>query len=151
MNHFNKKAKGDFDQKIIDIRRVARVVAGGRRFGFRVTVVAGNRKGEVGVGVGKAADTATAIEKAFRKARKNAVIVKLTKDFSIPHKTEAKFSTARIILKPASKGRGMVAGSSARTVLEMTGIKNITSKILSRSKNKINNARATICALAKLN
>lgn len=150
MNHFNKKAKSDFDQKMIDIRRVARVMAGGRRFGFRVTVVAGNRKGEVGIGIGKAADTATAIEKAFRKARKDAVIIKLTKDFSIPHKTEAKFSTARIILKPASKGRGMVAGSSVRTVLEMAGIKNITSKILSRSKNKINNAKAAIEALKNL-
>ncbi len=150
MNHFNRKAKSDFDQKIIDIRRVARVVAGGRRFSFRVTIVAGNRKGEVGVGIGKAADTAAAIEKAFRQAKKGIIKVKLTNDFSIPHETEAKFATARIILKPASDGRGLIAGSSVRTVLDLAGVKNINAKIISRSKNKVNNARAAICALQKL-
>lgn len=150
MNHFNRKAKSDFDQKIIDIRRVARVVAGGRRFSFRVTIVAGNRKGEVGVGIGKASDTAAAIEKAFRHAKKGIIKVKLTKDFSIPHETEAKFAAAKIILKPALEGRGLIAGSSVRTVLDLAGVKNINAKIISRSKNKVNNARAAICALQKL-
>jgi len=135
---------------MIDIRRVARVVAGGRRFNFRVAVVAGNRKGNVGIGIGKAGDTATAIEKAFHYAKKKAIKIKLTKDFSIPHEVEAKFASSRIILKPAPKGQGLIAGSSIRTVAELAGIKNITSKILSRTKNKINNARAAICALQKL-
>lgn len=126
------------------------MVAGGRRFSFRVTIVAGNRKGEVGVGMGKAADTAAAIEKAFRNAKKGIIKVKLTKDFSISHETEAKFAAAKIILKPASKGRGLIAGSSVRTVLDLAGVKNINAKIISRSKNKVNNARAAICALQKL-
>lgn len=148
MRHSDQK--GEFEQKMIDIRRVARVVAGGRRFSFRVAVVAGNRKGDVGVGIGKAGDTATAIEKAFRHAKKKMIKVKLTKDLSIPHETEAKFASSRLILKPSPKGQGLIAGSSVRTVVELAGIKNITSKILSRSKNKINNARAAICALQKL-
>ncbi len=126
------------------------MVAGGRRFSFRVTIVAGNRKGEVGVGIGKASDTAAAIEKAFRHAKKGIIKVKLTKDFSIPHETEAKFAAAKIILKPALEGRGLIAGSSVRTVLDLAGVKNINAKIISRSKNKVNNARAAICALQKL-
>lgn len=151
MNKNNKRDnKGDFDQKMIDIRRVARVMAGGRRFNFRVTVVAGNRNGEVGVGLGKADDTASAIEKAFRQAKKNIIKVKLNKNFSIPVGTEAKFASSRVILKPAPEGRGLVAGSSLRTVLDLAGIKNATAKILTRSKNKVNIAQATIAALKKL-
>jgi len=151
MNKNNKRDnKGDFDQKMIDIRRVARVMAGGRRFNFRVTVIAGNRNGEVGVGIGKASDTASAIEKAFRQAKKNIIKIKLTKNFSIPAGTEAKFAGSRIILKPAPEGHGLMAGSSLRTVLDLAGIKNATAKILTRSKNKINIARATIEALNKL-
>jgi len=151
MNKNNKRDnKGDFDQKMIDIRRVARVMAGGRRFNFRVTVIAGNRNGEVGVGLGKASDTASAIEKAFRQAKKNAIKVKLTKNFSIPSGIEVKFASSRIVLRPAPEGHGLVAGSSLRTVLDLAGIKNITAKILTRSKNKVNIARATIEALKRL-
>jgi small subunit ribosomal protein S5 len=146
----NKREKSDFDQKMIDIRRVARVMAGGRRFNFRVTVIAGNRNGEVGVGLGKASDTASAIEKAFRQAKKNAIKVKLTKNLSIPTGTEAKFASSLIVLRPAPEGHGLVAGSSLRTVLDLAGIKNAIAKILTRSKNKVNIARATICALRKL-
>lgn len=146
----NKREKGDFDQKMIDIRRVARVMAGGRRFNFRVTIIAGNRNGEVGVGMGKANDTASAIEKAFRQAKKNVIKVKLTKNFSIFPETEAKFAGSHIILKPAPEGHGLVAGSSLRTILDLAGVKNATAKILTRSKNKVNIARATIAALKKL-
>lgn len=146
----NKKQKGEFDNKIIDIRRVARVVAGGRRFSFRVGMIAGNRRGEVGVGIGKAADTVTAIEKAFRNAKNNMIKFGLTKDFSIPNDTDAKFGSAYIIIRRSSKGRGLVAGSSVRTVLALAGVKNATAKIISRSKNKLNNAKAAICALRKL-
>jgi small subunit ribosomal protein S5 len=135
---------------MIDIRRVARVTAGGKRFGFRVAVIAGNRKGEVGVGVAKSADTSSAIEKAFRFAKKHSIKINLTKNFSISSETDASFSGTKIILKPAPGGRGLVAGSSLRTILDLAGVKNATAKILSRSKNKVNIARATIEALKKL-
>ena len=153
-NKFSKgrgsgREKSEYDQKIIDIRRVTRVTKGGKRFNFRVTIVAGNRKGEVGVGMGKSSDTAGAIEKAFRSARKNLIKPKLTKDFSIPHESEAKFGSSSVIIKPA-KGRGLVAGSSARTVFDLAGIKDINAKYLSRSKNKVNNAKVTIEALKKI-
>ena len=126
------------------------MVAGGRRFSFRVTLVAGNRKGGVGVGIGKGADTALAIEKAFRSAKKNLISVALTKNASIAHEVEAKFGSAKVYIKPASAGKGLVAGGAARTVLDLAGVQNVTAKILSPSKNKINNARATIKALESL-
>lgn len=148
-NKFNARQKGEFEQKIIDIRRVARVTKGGKRFRFRVTLVAGNKKGEVGVGIGKASDTAGAIDKALRNAKKNAIKPVLTKSFSISHETEAKVSSSRVVIRPA-KGRGLIAGSSARIVLDLAGIKDVNAKILSPSKNKINNARATIEALKKI-
>lgn len=141
-----ERAKPEFDQKIIDIRRVARVVTGGRRFSFSVAVVAGDRKGRVGIGTGKAGDTSLAIEKAFKNAKKNMIKVKLTKDMSIPHEVEVKLNSARLMILPAP-GRGIVAGSSVRTVLDLLGAKDIGAKIFSRSKNKLNNARATLKAL----
>jgi len=147
---YNKNHKNEFDQKIIDIRRVARVVAGGRRFSFRVCVIAGNRKGEVGVGLGKSGDTASAIEKAFKNAKKNIIKIKITDDFSISREVEAKYSASRVLIKPAPKGKKLVAGSSLRAVLDLAGVKNAVAKILSRSKNQVNNARAAICALQKL-
>lgn len=144
-----ERIKPEFDNKLIQIRRVTRVVAGGRRFAFSVALVAGNRKGSVGVGIGKAADTAAAIEKATKNAKKNMIKVLLTPEMMIPHEVEAKESSATVMIMPA-KGRGMVAGSSVRNVLELAGIKNVRGKILSGSKNKLNNARATIEALKKL-
>jgi small subunit ribosomal protein S5 len=143
------RVKPEFDQKIINIRRVARVVTGGRRFSFSVAIVAGNRKGMVGVGLGKAGDTSLAIEKAFSSARKNMVVVNLTKNQSIPHETSAKYSSSRITIMPA-RDRGIIAGSSARTVLELAGVKDVGAKIRSGSKNKLNIARATIQALTQL-
>jgi small subunit ribosomal protein S5 len=134
---------------MIQIRRVTRVVAGGRRFAFSVAMVAGNRKGSVGVGIGKAADTATAIDKAMKNAKKNMIKVTLSKEMMIPHHVEAKSSSACVMIMPAP-GRGMVAGSSVRNVLELAGIKNVRAKILSGSKNKLNNARAAVKALGSL-
>jgi small subunit ribosomal protein S5 len=142
-----KREIPEFDHKVIDIRRVARVVAGGRRFNFRVTVVAGNKKGEVGVGLGKGADTSMAIEKALRNAKKLKVKIPLTKNRSIPFPVEAKYASAYIFIMPAREGRGLVAGSSLRTVLDLAGVNDVTAKIISRSKNKLNIARATIKAL----
>ncbi len=141
--------KSEFDQKMINIRRVARVVSGGRRFSFSVAIIIGNKKGKVGVGLGKAGDTSLAIDKAVRNAKKNMITVPLTKDSSIAHDVEAKYNASRVSLIPAS-GRGLVAGSSARIVLELAGITNIIAKMQSGSKNGLNNARATIEALKTL-
>lgn len=143
------RVRPEFEQKLINIRRVARVVSGGRRFSFSVALVSGNKKGSVGVGIGKAGDTSLAIDKATRNAKKNMVNVNLTKSMSIPHEVGAKYSSARIVIIPAP-GRGIIAGSSARNVIELAGIKDITAKILSVSKNKLNIARATVAALQKV-
>jgi small subunit ribosomal protein S5 len=143
------RAKPEFDQKIIGIRRVTRVMAGGRRFNFSVAIVAGNRKGSVGVGQGKAGDTPLAIEKAFRDARKNMITINTTKDMSIPHDTEAKYAASWVRIRPA-RGKGILAGSSVRTVLELAGLKEVGAKLLSRSKNSANNAYAAVKALKKL-
>lgn len=144
-----ERVRPEFDNKLIQIRRVTRVVAGGRRFAFSVALVAGNRKGSVGVGVGKAADTALAIEKATKNAKKNMIKIHLTSEMMIPHEVDAKEVSSRVMIMPA-KGRGMVAGSSVRNVLELAGIKNVRAKILSGSKNKLNNARAAIKALKQI-
>lgn len=144
-----ERAKPEFDNKLIQIRRVTRVVAGGRRFAFSVAIVAGNRKGSVGVGVGKASDTALAIEKAMKNAKKNMIKVRTSKDMMIPHEVTAKDSSARVMIMPAP-GRGVVAGSSVRNVLDLAGVKNVRAKILSGSKNKLNNARAAVKALKQL-
>ena len=143
------RIKPEFDQKIISMRRVTRVVTGGRRFSFSVGVVIGDRKGRVGVGLGKAGDTPIAIDKAVRNARKNMIKVNMTKSGSIPHEVDAKFSSSRVLIMRA-KGKGILAGSSVRTVLEFAGLNEVSSKIFSRSKNKINNAKAAIKALCKL-
>ena len=144
-----ERVRSEFDQKIISIRRVTRVMAGGRRFSFSVAVVIGNRKGKVGVGIGKAGDTQLAIEKAVRNARKNMIEIPLNKHQHIPHDVAVKLSASEIMIMPAP-GKGLVAGSSVRTVLELGGVKDVTAKILSRSKNKLNNARAAVAALKKL-
>jgi len=144
-----ERAKQEFDNKVISVRRVTRVVSGGRRFSFSIAMVVGDRKGKVGVGIGKASDTPVAIEKAIRAAKKNMIQVTLTPKGSISHPVETKYSSARVSLMPAP-GKGVIAGSAVRVVLELAGIKEISSKILSRSKNKLNIARATIEALSKL-
>jgi len=144
-----QRERSEFDQKIVSIRRVTRVMAGGRRFSFSVALVAGNRKGKVGVGTGKAGDTSLAIEKAFRAAKKGAVQLVLTKDMSVPHEVEAKYASSVVQIRPA-KGRGLVAGSSVRDVLELAGVKDVSAKVLTRSKNKLNNARVAIKALTSL-
>ncbi len=143
------RTKPEFEQKIVSLRRVTRVTAGGRRFSFSVCLVAGNRKGMVGVGQGKASDTPLAIEKAFRDARNNMITVNTTKEMSIPHEVEAKFSASRVKIMPA-RGKGIMAGSSVRTVLELAGLKEIGAKLFSRSKNTVNNAHVAIKALRKL-
>lgn len=144
------RERSEFDQKVLDIRRVARVVQGGRRFSFRATVVIGNRKGKVGVGVAKGQDVSQAVEKAVHQAKKYLIVVPLTKHGSIPHEARMKFSSARVLLKPAPEGAGIIAGGAVRGVLDLAGVRNVSSKILSRSPNKLNNARAAIEALKQL-
>ncbi len=143
------RAKPEFDQKIIDIRRVTRVASGGRRFSFAVSLVAGNRKGSVGVGTGKAGDTSLAIEKALKNAKRHMIKISLNKEMSIPHDVDAKYCSSRVMIMPAP-GKGIVAGSSVRDVLELGGVKDVTAKIRSGSKNKLNNARVAIKALQML-
>jgi small subunit ribosomal protein S5 len=137
--------KREYEHKVLDIARVARVMAGGRRFSFRATVVIGDRKGKVGVGIGKGADTAIAIDKAINAAKKKMIQIDISTG-TIPVDVEAKFGSAKIILKPAKEGKGIVAGGAVRTVVDYAGIKNITAKMLG-GKNKLNNARATVQAL----
>lgn len=141
--------KEEFESKLLDLARVVRVAAGGRRFRFRAVMVVGNKEGKVGVGVAKGLDVAQAVEKATRSAKKNLIQVSIIKD-SIPHQVEAKFGASKVLLKPQRKGRGLVAGGTVRVICNLAGIKNISSKILGRTRNKLNNAKATIKALQKL-
>jgi small subunit ribosomal protein S5 len=144
-----ERARQEFDSKIISVRRVTRVVAGGRRFSFSVSIVIGDRKGRVGVGVGKSSDTPLAVDKATRDAKKNMIKVALNNKKSISHPVEAKYGSIRVMMMPAP-GKGVIAGSAVRVVLELAGVTEIASKLLSRSKNKLNIARATIKALGTL-
>ena len=144
-----ERSRPEFDQKIVSLRRVTRVMAGGRRFSFSVAMVIGDKKGRVGVGVGKAGDTQLAIEKAARNAKKHMITVTMDKEARIPHDVHATYASSEVMIMPAP-GRGLVAGSSVRTVLELAGVKDVTAKLFSRSKNKLNNAQATITALQQL-
>jgi len=141
-----RREKPEFDQKIVSLRRVTRVMAGGRRFSFSCAIVIGDRKGRVGFGIGKANDTAAAIDKAVRMAKKNMLTIKRTENNSIPHDSQAKFKASEVLLRPVS-GKGLAAGGGVRTVLELAGIDEVGGKLLSRSKNNINNSKATLRAL----
>lgn len=143
------KPKDDFESKLLDLARVTRVTGGGKRMRFRAVVIAGDKKGKIGIGIDKGRDVSQAVEKATRKAKKSLVTV-VTINGTIPHEVEAKYGPARILLKPQKKGRGLVAGGAVRTICDLAGIRNVSSKILSGSKNKLNNARATMEALRKL-
>ncbi|MFM2330798.1 MAG: ribosomal protein small subunit ribosomal protein [Candidatus Parcubacteria bacterium] len=124
-------------------------MAGGRRFNFSLVIVIGDKKGRVGVGLGKAIDTALAIDKATRDAKRHMITVKRTKSGSIPHQVSCKYASSTVEIIP-SKGRGLVAGSAVRTVLDLAGVTDVVTKIHSRSKNKLTIARATVEALKKL-
>lgn len=144
------REKSEYDQKVLDVRRTARVVAGGRRFSFRATVIVGNRMGKVGMGLGKGPDVASAVDKAVFQAKKSIIVVPVTDQKTIPHETSAKYKAAKILLKPAREGRGLIAGGPVRVIADLAGIKNLTAKILGRTVNKVNNARAVMQALRKL-
>lgn len=141
--------RSEFDQKMLAIRRVTRVSSGGRRFSFSVVMAIGNGRGKVGVGIGKAGDTSLAIDKALKDAKKNIVEIKTTKSMSIPHMIESKYASAVVRIQPAA-GRGVVAGSAVRDLIELGGIKDVVGKVRSGSKNKLNIAHATLEAFKKL-
>lgn len=143
-----KREKSEFDQKLLDLARVTRVVKGGRRFSFRATIVIGNRRGKVGVGVAKGSDVSDAISKATADAKKSLVTVKRS-NTTIAYEVREKYGAAKVLIKPAKEGKGIVAGGAMRTVIELAGIKDISAKSLG-SANKINVARATAKALASL-
>ena len=140
--------KREFDSQVVEIKRVTRVVAGGKRMRFRALVVIGNRSGKVGIGLKKGADVADAVAKATAEARKSLIDVVLVKG-TIPHIVKVKYKASRVILKPAKPGTGIIAGGPIRSVLNMVGVKDITSKMMG-SANKISNVRATYEALKNL-
>ena len=140
--------RDEFEQKVLEISRVTRVMAGGKRMNFRACVAIGDKKGKIGVGLGKGADVTMAVNKAVNRARKTMVNVPMVKE-TIPHAVTLKMGAAKLMFKPAQKGRGVIAGGVSRVILELAGVKNVTSKALG-SKNKINNARCTIEALRSL-
>lgn len=143
-----RREKPEFDQKLLDLARVTRVVKGGRRFRFRATLVIGDRKGRVGVGVAKGSDVSDSIQKAFNDAKKSMITVKLSGN-TISHDVQMKLGSAKVLLKPAREGRGVIAGGAVRAVVDLAGIKDIVSKSLGTS-NKLNVARATVAALKSL-
>ena len=142
--------KEEFKEKVLDLRRVTRVVAGGKRFRFRATVVIGDERGRVGVGVAKGLDVASSVGKAKMEAKKNLLILKLKDGRTIPHEVIAKYSAAKVLVKPTGAGRGLKAGGAVRSVLSLAGIKDATAKCLGRTPNKLTNALATIEALKQL-
>lgn len=138
----------EFSHRLIEVKRVTRVVAGGKRLRFRACVIVGNSAGQIGYGLGKGNDVTLAVNKAVNQAKKRLITVPLWRG-TIPHPVRAKFSAAKILLKPAPVGTGILAGGTVRQILDLAGIKDVVSKVLG-SKNKINNIKATLIALQNL-
>jgi small subunit ribosomal protein S5 len=143
-------SKIKYEEKIVQIKRVTKVVTGGKKMTFRAIVIIGDNKRKVGVGIGRADDVNLAIDKAILNGKKNLVTVPLTLKYSVPHVVKASYGACSIMLRPASQGTGVIAGGSVKTVLELAGIKNILAKQFG-SNNILNNAKATIIALISLN
>ena len=144
-----QSSKTEWQERVVAIQRVTKVVKGGKKMSFRAVVVVGNEQGKVGVGVGKAGDVINAVKKGVTDGKKHVITVPLTGANSIPHATTGRFGAARLVLRPSAPGCGVIAGGSTRTVLELAGVKNILSKQLG-SNNLLNNARATIEGLSSL-
>jgi len=139
----------EFEQRVIDLRRVTRVTKGGKRMRFRAAVLVGDGKGRIGFGIGKGADVALATGKAFRRARKNLITISL-KEETIPYMVRSKFGAALILIKPAPQGTGIKAGGAMRSVFELGGVPNVVGKILGTTKNKVNIIKATLSAIEQL-
>lgn len=140
------KQEQEFEQKLLEVARVTRVMAGGKRMRFRAALVIGDKKGRVGFGIAKGADVTIAIQKAFNQAKKNVIFIPIVKG-TVPHEINAKFNSAKVLIKPAKQGNGIKAGGAVRIVLELSGLSDVTGKILG-SSSKINNVKATIGALS---
>ena len=143
-----ERQQDEFEQKIVDLARVTRVMAGGKRMRFRACVVIGNRKGKIGLGLDKGADVTIAVNKAVNQAKKNLVDVPMVNE-TIPHEIYYKYGAGRILLKPARKGKGVIAGGAARSILELSGIHNISCKNLGTSNN-VTVAKTTVAALENI-
>jgi small subunit ribosomal protein S5 len=148
-NKKNQEKTVRWEQRLVQIQRVSKVVKGGKKLSFRATVIVGNQNSQVGVGVGKADEVSTAVKKAVNNARKNLIRIPLTKSKTIPHNVIGIDGACKVLIRPASPGTGVIAGSSIRIVLELAGIQNILAKQLG-GNNLLNNARATIVALQAL-
>lgn len=141
--------KSPFEERVVSIDRISRTVAGGRRIRFRALVVVGDKNGRVGIGLAKSNEVAGATAKAAKRAKKLLITVPIVKE-SIPHEVSYRYGSAHVILKPAPIGTSVIAGGPVRAVVELAGIKNITSKILGATSNKVNNVMATYEALKQL-
>ena len=145
----NKDSEINWEERVVQVKRVTKVVKGGKKLSFRAIIIVGNEKGQVGVGIGKATDVIGAVKKGVTDAKKNIVSIPLTKDYSIPHRTNGISGAAQVFMRPSAPGSGVIAGGAVRTVLELAGIQNILTKQLG-SNNILNNARATINGLLDL-
>ena len=145
----NKETEVNWEERVAQIKRVTKVVKGGKKLSFRAVIIIGNEKGQVGIGIGKATDVIGAVKKGASDAKKNIISVPLTKDDSIPHLVYGISGAAQVVMRPSAPGSGVIAGGAVRTVLELAGIKNILTKQLG-SNNILNNARATISGLLNL-
>nr|YP_009395228.1 ribosomal protein S5 [Bryothamnion seaforthii]ARW63996.1 ribosomal protein S5 [Bryothamnion seaforthii] len=147
--YLKNKEENSWEEKVIEVKRVTKVVKGGKKLSFRAILVVGNENGQIGVGVGKASDVIGAVKKGVTDAKKNVIEIPITKHYSIPHPIQGIAGAAKIMLRPSATGSGVIAGGSSRIVLELAGIKNILAKQLG-SNNTLNNARAAINALEGL-
>ncbi len=145
----SREKESNWEERVVQIRRVSKVVKGGKKLSFRAIVVVGNERGQVGVGVGKASDVIGAVKKGVADGKKHLVDVPLTKSNSIPHPTNGIGGAAKVMMRPASPGTGVIAGGAVRTVLELAGVRNVLAKQLG-SDNPLNNARAAVNALDTL-
>ncbi len=143
-----QREKPEFDQEIIDLARVTRVTKGGKQMSFRACVVIGDRRGRVGYGIEKGKDVQLAVDKALHQAKKNLIKIPLVHE-TVPHRVEAKYKAGRVMIKPAPRGSGIIAGSSVRVMLELAGVPNASAKILSKTGNKITNLKAAFLALSQ--
>lgn len=142
------RERSEFDQKVVEVKRVTRVVAGGKRMRFRALVVIGDHKGRVGLGLRKGTDVSESVNKAVNAAKKNLVTLPLVNE-TIPHEMNVKYKSSKLMLKPARPGTGVIAGGAVRSVMELAGIKNVVSKMLG-SNNKVNNIKAIFAAFKKM-
>ena len=144
----DQRERNEFDQKVVEVKRVTRVVAGGKRMRFRALVVIGDHKGKIGMGLKKGADVSESVNKAVNQAKKNMITLPLVNE-TIPHEITMKYKSSSLMLKPAKPGTGVIAGGAVRSVMDLAGVKNVVSKMLG-SNNKVNNIKAVFEAFKKM-